>query len=849
MKTEESNKRAKFPAIKEIQPLAWQIETIPDELCQVYALRLPNHWRAAIQDLDDIDKTPPVRSLYTSLKALAPEIISFLPRVFSQDPERRPEYWLIAEFSNGKLGLERLMWAVQSWLIACYSSGEVRAISQRLKASDLKWELLNLQTATPDILAWTLPDLVARWLLRTGFEFRLSNGDGQAARWPVRLAPSNGPEADLITWPPVMITTQQAEHSYSYYLNFHIGSIPDAGCHYLLCQPGIRRWASRPIARTNGNGRKPYIDLAWGREKSVYLLRQSASWLTQQPAETTLIRLGLTHYHEVKWTGGLPKVLASLTPHEVIPDPIHLLASPTDFQPNILVVHDNLMGERHPVGLGIETADRWEVFDQLTHALPAGMNPAPLWHKRRSFLRAKPSFAARPHTQVEAEPRLNGAGRMQTPALIEICSSDADRWERALLDELGLRPDALDDETVEVAAADGSTSLFRIVKHALPPELSAELPPAAADGNQSQFAAERSRVRAIQNTIKGIPANAGILVEMPNYREIYARDSREARRDPKRAVRWGLARTGRVSQFIQPEQLSPDNYEERIRNGVRDLLRQMDFHLNPLYTGFKGTSLPKQIDLLAPWQIRLNPRRRGEQKVTMPLLIYAPADEYELRVCLPGDNGPTWYSYHKALLTAPEFAGGYEKAGAVRSFFARAIQDFATPRPTLILLDEQNLRSVWPELKDASLPPGHLSLSGAIPMENTDIRVARLRYSSDGSVPLVCPTHTFGRFSGVYSSQVFPRIFYSIQQRPVSARRPTGLRQRDAWRRLSWNPSTLEIVMLNLQPDDVPEEWAWVVHRLREESSHTDVATLLPEPLHAASKISEYVLRIAEDDL
>jgi hypothetical protein len=134
-------------------------------------------------------------------------------------------------------------------------------------------------------------------------------------------------------------------------------------------------------------------------------------------------------------------------------------------------------------------------------------------------------------------------------------------------------------------------------------------------------------------------------------------------------------------------------------------------------------------------------------------------------------------------------------------------------------------------------------------MENTDIRVARLRYSRDGSVPLVCPTHTFGRFSGLYSSKALPTVFYSIQQRPVSARRPTGLRQRDAWGRLSWNPSTLEIVMLNLQADDVPEEWAWVVHRLREESSHTDVATLLPEPLHTASKISEYVLRISNDNV
>ncbi len=54
-------------------------------------------------------------------------------------------------------------------------------------------------------------------------------------------------------------------------------------------------------------------------------------------------------------------------------------------------------------------------------------------------------------------------------------------------------------------------------------------------------------------------------------------------------------------------------------------------------------------------------------------------------------------------------------------------------------------------------------------------------------------------------------------------------------------------MMTNLQEGDEPEEWAWVVHRLRQESFHTDRATLLPEPLNALEKLEEYVPRIFDD--
>lgn len=837
----EVSKTKQRPKIDTIQPLAWKVTTIPEEIGQIYALKLPDRWRTAIQSLDKVDRVSPVRSLYASLHVLAPEIIYFFPYAFARDPEYHPRYWFITEAFGETLDTERLLWGVQSWLNACYPHAEAAAVANQLKVSELEWEVVNLRTTTPDVIEAALPGLIARWLLQQGFTFQLSNDEGHIATWPVRLAPSRGPEVDLVTWPPISVPRRQSEPSYSYYLKFRLGSLPWTEDTRLLCQPGIRRWVSQPLVRTNGNGKRPYIDLPWGREKSVFIARQSKSWLSKRPTETSLLRLGLTKYYDVKWVGHLLTVVGN----EEVPEPMLLLAQPDKFQPDILIVHDNLMSEKHPVGLGIETADRWEVFTQLNSILPPGIKPAPLWHKTGGFNRTQYGIAHKPHSQIQPAMRLNGVCQMQAPALIEICSADAIYWKKILLEELGLPTTMLNKDVVEVAQ-NGASSVSKIIECQQSADLLTELPPSASDNNESQYSAERSRARLIERTLQKTDANAGVLVEMHNYKEI-SKSVTQARRDPKRAVRWGLAKTGRVSQFTQPEADSPDNYEQRVRNSVRDLLRQMDFHFNPLYTGYKKTALPDTMHILGFWQIRLNPRQRGEHKVTLPLAIYAPPGEHKLNVCIPGDNGPTWCSYRKALLTVPDFSGEYTTKNGIRNFFAGSVKTLDLSEPTLVLLSEHNLRDIWPELTDNHLSGQSMALSNIFSIDNENLRIARLRFSGGGQVPLVCPTHTFGKFTGLYRSPEHKRVFYSIQKRPITAARPSGLRQRDAWRRLSWNPSTVEIVMIRLQSNDVPEEWAWVVHRLREESSHTDCATLLPEPLHSASKVAEYIFRIAED--
>lgn len=848
MIAETSKQRTLSLPIEEIQPMSWMVSVLPDELRYVYGLRLPSTWIPVLKSLADIDHQPPLTSFYVSLRALAPEIISISSGSFSEDPDRRPPYWLLVDAEGPTLSEERFLWAIRGWLNACYASGEVRTVAAQLDATQLHWERIDLHQAPLAVLVGALPGLIARWLLKGHFEFHLTNSEGQQASYQVRLAPSSyGPEADLITWPVTTFTRQQTEHIYSYYLKFRVGFLPSSQTPYLFCQPGIRRWVSRPLANV-GKNEKPYIDLVWGREKGVFLARKSASWLTQQPAETTFLRLGLRCYHELTWSGRLPQVLASLSPNECIPDPLHLLSRPTDFQPDILITYDTMMSGAHPIGAGIEEADRWEVFTQLTGAFPQSLLPTPPWRKTNVFRREKTSFdASHDRKKVPPEVRRQAIVQMPTPARIEICSPDAARWEQLLLEEVGAIGQNLLDGQIRVPTSIGAQAKLTVVKHSFPLNISAELPPEAMESDETLHALTLQRVRQIEKAIPKVDANVGVLLEMQNYQELYS-SARARRRDPKVAGRWGLARVGRKLQCIQPESADPDTYEERVRNGICDLLRQMDYRWNPLYSGFKGTSLPSELDLLGMWQIRLHARRRGEKAVTIPLVIHTPAHSYTSYVCIPGEYGPVWHPYSDVQLHIPDFQGGFASKEGMRTFFIRAIQDRGIARAALLMISEHNLRDVFPEMQDPSVLTSGTSLQEALGIDDRPYRIARLRYSGYGTVPLVCPTHSFGKFTGLFHDSHFPSLFYSIQERPFSARKPTGVRQRDSQTRLSWNPSTVEILLVNLQENDQAEEWAWVVHRLRQESYHTDRATLLPEPLYSLSKITEYSPRVLDEE-
>ena len=82
---------------------------------------------------------------------------------------------------------------------------------------------------------------------------------------------------------------------------------------------------------------------------------------------------------------------------------------------------------------------------------------------------------------------------------------------------------------------------------------------------------------------------------------------------------------------------SVENYEERVRHGIRDLLRQMDYHCNPSMWVSKGQ---RCLRISSPRLLANSSQipTAWETSVTISLAIHTPAHGYESYVCLPDEK-------------------------------------------------------------------------------------------------------------------------------------------------------------------------------------------------------------------
>lgn len=840
--------RQKAVKTEEIQPMVWRIDAIPYEMGNLVGMALPDSWRTALESLKEVEHQPPVKGLSLMLQALAPEILYVAHNAFHTRTEKRPKYWLVADATHGRIAPDKLVMAIHTWLGKMFTDDVARSVAQAIRVEDVIWEPMDTINLTDPLIRAALPGMTARWLVRNQFHFRLSDANGVISSWPMKVIPTRDHVAELITWPPVM-KEWKGQHSYSYYLRLWVKTMPITGQIHLFIRPGIRRWVSHPMAHPKPNGGM-YVDLAWKRRKFVYFAFENQRWLSNMPGEISLMGLALTRLNNsVVWVGRLQALLAQLRPDDDIPDPVHLLSQPAEFQPTILISYDHRAGQssRHEVQPGLEAADWAECFRTLCLALPPTFIAGPAWHRCNSYIQQSPSVAARFFSSWKPDEIRNGAIRMGTPTTIGVISNDAENWLHQVLLNLGLPLDAPTDQPIRVMADDGQSAIFHLKRITLPVDLLSELPDDIQDA-QMQHNAEKQRARKIELAlVRQVDGISGLLVELPNYPRLYGTDSLKARRDPKLAIRWGAARAGWVTQFIQPKEYEPENYGERVRNGVRDLFRMLDYHVNTPYNGFKRTTLPKQIDIVGLYLIDVNARDRGERKVMQPIIVQAPAGAYTWKVCLPSPNGAQWQSYHDALLRLPDLTAEFDKYEGVKAFYKAGLASLAIDRPTLVLVPEHNVGRFWPGLHADTMTEMRTALDDVLPVDSNEWRIARIRSSNDGTVPLISQQQHFGRFAGLFCNDSYPNVYYSVQERPLSASRKTGVRQLDRWRKMGWNPSTLEITLIRLQPEDVMSEWAFLIHRLRQESSHSDAATLLPEPLHSASKAREYVMRLQDE--
>lgn len=176
------------------------------------------------------------------------------------------------------------------------------------------------------------------------------------------------------------------------------------------------------------------------------------------------------------------------------------------------------------------------------------------------------------------------------------------------------------------------------------------------------------------------------------------------------------------------------------------------------------------------------------------------------------------------------------------------IEECQIDNPTLLMIADANLRKYFDELQDVS--KHNLSLFGILD-DNPSIRLARLRYSTNGDAPFCIPPTEKSKYQGLYAHDG-AHVFYSVHN-IGKLHKLKSSRKLDYLKRPSSNPSTMMIQLCNLQADDDPTAWASLPHRLRLAHEHIDTATVFPQPLHDLEAIKKYIPRyydlIEDDDL
>ncbi len=343
--------------------------------------------------------------------------------------------------------------------------------------------------------------------------------------------------------------------------------------------------------------------------------------------------------------------------------------------------------------------------------------------------------------------------------------------------------------------------------------------------------------------------------------------------DPKNAIRAGFADTGRITQFITPEQ-KEEVIAHKVKAATLDVFRQLGY-----------TEPIKEKNLLDRWPAsvmglhvftQLEPlygRSRKDRARYLPIYvtfepvsgkIYVDCDALEKR----------HIPYHEAgiqlskLSRSPDFVKKCTDAflGTVKQRLLGYRNLYRNTPALLIIQADGNTRSeMWPGISDKSIS-GYSYLEPYVPEKinigakgraylqaftDSQLRIMRVRINQNNSeIPdYYTETKIDGKrgtihksASGIYQYQ---NVFWGLSAKP-----------NDPCYTLSFQHSKIdhpfeeydernlvEFFPLQLQSGDDPLKWAQFSNMLREcMPQYAGSATKLPAPLHLATLLKEYLL-------
>ena len=817
-----------------IYPLAYKLS--PKQICTLYYLGFPASWKAALLNIAR-KKNPKFKDEYglptNALKKLVDSwmegIIALAPLKMGSHDER----WITSCYEYSEKNIHALCSIIKTWVKATYvTPSKADPIVKKLAkefCDTMNWEelaavqstdevCLTLENGTVSEAAYqAIPLLAINRLL--GKEITLS---GQTLH--LCYAAKN----QLISDP---ITDMKSHHQYSFVFDLSVQTTPPERNALLLCQMSIRRW----------------IPDNYNKERTPFLTNAINSYI--KISEDKYCQVPIVYGYAAKqpvWKEQ-DKECYNIWGYEQLPSAEAVVKNPAAYAGKILLPYKNGMaGFAAPkIGTGVSVVDKASLYRAVSALLGDMICEQP--EAERVMLRGqKLKKYNSPQDYEDSEDFRNWVSRCTETDQItfELYGLWKDASQQRLLKQIEtkIKQDFGDEKDIS------GLKVQYVCKEV--GDLADSMPD---DKLQTQIT-RCGEIAGLLGDTDGVTACIFVLPGQENY----------VVGDPKSVLRNAFAKTGRVVQFVTPEE---DASQNKIENAVYDLYRQLGVVtlLDPerdqpdlAHTPCVGMHLCTQVQGIS------NKAR------FLPLYITVDLMEGKVQVHCDAFSKRT-VSYREACLEMAQlFWKSDLEQRCVAASRAPAKQKlielksrYDTPENGVLVFvqSDGNTRAVWGGISDKEIGgyamigeycPSQINVGTPqspylLSLADSGVRIIRIRsnqevpdYFTELSVKATDDNLQHSSTSGIFK---YEDVYWGIHMKPNDNRYTWSFRESKINYPLHSfaEKDMIELYPLQLQPGDDAASWIFYANALRDISIQYNQSTVLPLPLHLAKALEEYL--------
>lgn len=820
-----------------IYPLAYKPS--PKQACTLYHLGFPESWKSSLLDIARKNNLKFKDEYGLPTNALKKLIDSWMEGIISLSPLKKgshDEHWLTScyEYSEGRIKI--LCNIIKVWVKGTYvTPSKTSPIVQKLArdfCDSMDWkDLIALQSldrvgltredgSVCDAAYQAIPLLATDRLL--GKEIPLS---GQTLH--LCYASKN----QLISNP---ITDPKSRHQYSFVFDFSVQTTPPSRKALLLCQMSIRRW----IPDSCHKERTPFLANAINSHIKI-----SKDKYCQVPIAYDFNRKQLAWKEQ-------DEECYNIWGYTQLPPVEAVLKDPAAYSGEILLPYKNGMSDyvASKIGTGVSAIDKASLYQYIS-ALLGDMICMPS-EAERVASKGKHFFKHNSPQDYESSEdfRVWVSKCVETDQIIfELYGLWKDTSQQKLMNQIQAKIEQ--DFGVE---KDTSCLRIRFLRKEAG-ELADSMPD---DKRQTQIGRCNELVELLGNT-DAVTACIFILPGQETY----------GVGDPKSVLRNAFARTGRVVQFVTPDE---NANQSKIENAVYDLYRQLGI-VTLIDLQKKQPSL-SDTPCVGMW-LYTQVQGISNKARFLPLYVTVDLKSGKTQVHCDAFSNRT-VSYREACFEMAQLFWKSDleqccveasRAPAKQKLIELKNCHYTSQDCVLVLVQSDgNTRALWGGISDKEIGgytmedeycPAQINVGTPqspylLSLVDSGVRIIRIRsnqevpdYFTELSVKASNENPQRSSASGIFK---YEDVYWGIHSRPNDPRYIHSFKESkiDYPKHQFAEKDMVELYPLQLQPDDNATNWIFYVNALREIPIQYNQSTVLPLPLHLAKSLEEYLFNV-----